>query len=76
MDFNPAKSGPSRPRRAAAATVATTGGAAGRPYGWADVPGGAGDVGSLAVGDSADGDGLDPDTAGDGDVLVGDGEGE
>jgi hypothetical protein len=31
---------------------------------------------SLAVGDATDGDGLGPDTAGDGDVPVGDGVGE
>jgi hypothetical protein len=48
---------------------------AGRTYGWAGVPDGAADAGPLAVGDAADGDGLDPDTAGDGDGLVGDGVG-
>jgi hypothetical protein len=45
-------------------------------YGWADAPVGAGDVGSLAVGDAADGDGPAPDSVGDGVGLVGDGVGE
>ena len=49
---------------------------AGRPYGWADVPDGAGDAGSLAVGDAADGEGPGPDSVGDDVGLVGDGVGE
>jgi len=39
---------------------------AGRTYGWAGVPDGAAGAGPLAVGDAADGDGLDPDSVGDG----------
>jgi hypothetical protein len=52
---------------------AVTGPAAGRHYGWADVPGCAAAAGWLDAGDDADGDGLGLDDAGEGDGLDVDG---